>query len=153
MSQHHLPCFVIADGGQARFIQPGADEALHVWAALESPTLHQKAHDMGSDGPGRAFESATPTRHAMAPSSDPHERAEVAFADLVTERIRAEAAEGTFNEFVLVGPAPVLAEIQRRLDPRTQALVMGTVAKDLVNVPLDQLWPHLKPWAHPVRRA
>ena len=95
MSQHHLPCFVIADGGQARFIQPGADEALHVWAALESPTLHQKAHDMGSDGPGRAFESATPTRHAMAPRSDPHERAEVAFADLVTERIRAEAAEGT----------------------------------------------------------
>ena len=153
MVKHHLPCFVVADGGQARFLKPAADEALHVWAAMDSATLHQKSHDLGSDGPGRAFESASPMRHAVAPRSDPHDRAETAFAHLVAQRILAEAAEGTFDELVLIAPPHVLADIQSQFDSRTQALVIGTVGKDLVNVPVDELWPHLQPWTHPVRRA
>lgn len=153
MVQHHLQCFVVADGGQARFVKPASDNALHSWAMMESSSIHQKSHDLVSDGPGRSFESASPTRHAVAPRSDPHDRAETNFAHLVAARVCAEAAAGTFNEFILVAPAHVLADIQEKLDPKTKALVTGTLAKDLVNVPTDELWTHLKPWARAVHRA
>ena len=38
MVKHHLPCFVVADGGQARFLKPAADEALHVCLLYTSPS-------------------------------------------------------------------------------------------------------------------
>ena len=38
MSQHHNLCFVIADGGHARFVQPASDNGLHTIRAIDSAT-------------------------------------------------------------------------------------------------------------------
>src|SRR3954449_161184 len=150
MVQHRSPCFVIADGGRARFVKPAADNALHTQEALESEAAHLRSRDLASDRPGRAFESGTSARHAHTPRTDPHEKEKLRFAHLVGERIRAEAARGAFNELILVAPPPVLAELVESLDKPTEAKLVGTLAKDLVKVPDDELWPHLKAWVRPV---
>jgi protein required for attachment to host cells len=152
MVQHRTPCFVIADGGQARFVWPAADNALHTREAVESADIHKQTSDLVSDRSGRSFESASPTRHGVEPRSDPHERSKLTFARVIGEKIRAESAAGAFNELVLVAPSHVLEELRDSLDTTTAAKLTGTLAKDLVKVPDHELWPHLKQWVRPTHR-
>ncbi|MGE0417114.1 MAG: host attachment protein [Acetobacteraceae bacterium] len=153
MVQHHHLCFVIADGGQARLVMSADDNALHTVEHLESEALHKRSSDLTSDRPGRSFESASPTRHAVEPRNDPHEMEKIRFAHIVGERIKEAGATGRFNELVLVAPPNVLAEMMSMLDKPTEAKVIGTLAKDLVKVPDHELYPHLKQWVRPTHRA
>ncbi len=153
MSQHHNLCFVIADGGHARFVQPASDNGLHTIRAIDSATIHKRDHDLVSDRPGRSFESASTGRHAYAPRHDPHDQEKLRFAHLVAEKVNEEAAAELFDELVVVAPCAVLSELTDALDRSTRAKVLGTLAKDLVKVPDHALWQHLKEWVRPVHRV
>jgi protein required for attachment to host cells len=153
MPKHHKLCFVVADGGHARFIRPAADNALHTFESVDSTNLHKRDRDLVSDRPGRAFESASPTRHAYAPKHDPHEMAKERFVHSIARRINEASAADTFNELVIVAPSHLLAELNEDLDVPTRAKLLASVAKDLVNTPDHELWPHLKEWVRPVHRA
>lgn len=152
MSQHHSLLFVIADGGHARFVTPAADNALHTREAVDSSAATSQTGDMVSDRPGRSFESASPTRHALTPRTDPHTQAKLKFADLVAEKVCAASAAGAFSGLVLVAPAHILAELTASLDAATRAKLAGTLAKDLVGVPDHELQPHLAEWVPPTDR-
>jgi protein required for attachment to host cells len=152
--RHKNLCFVIADGGHARFARPAPDNALHTFEAVDSATVHKHDRDLVSDRPGRAFESgASAARHAYVPRTDPHELAKQQFAELIAERINAESAADVFHELVVVAPASILAEITAALDAPTRAKLVGSLAKDLVKTPDHELQPHLKQWVRPVHRA
>jgi protein required for attachment to host cells len=153
MPRQRKLCFVIADGGHARIVRPAADNALHTVEALDSATIHKKDHDLVSDRPGRSFESGSAARHAYEPRTDPHDMEKERFAQAVAARINADAAEDLFNELVLVAPAQMLSELTGALDQPVKAKLLGSLAKDLVNTPDHELWPHLKQWARPVQRA
>ena len=153
MVKHRDLCFVIADGGHARFVTPAGDNALHTTEAMDAPHVHSKSHDLGSDRPGRTHESATTARHAIAPRHDPHELEKVQFAHVVGEKLNQQSAAGAFNELVVVAPSHVLAAIMGMLDKATEAKVAGTLDKDLVKVPDHELYPHLKQWVRPTHRA
>jgi protein required for attachment to host cells len=153
MVQHRDPCFVIADGGHLRLVKPAEDNALHTVEAVDAATVHKKTHDLVSDRPGRSHESATVTRHAIAPRHDPHELEKIRFAHFIGEKLNEDNAAGLFNELILVAPAPILAEMRDKLDKPTEAKVTGTLAKDLTKVPDHELYPHLKQWVRPTHRA
>ena len=153
MPQHHSLCFVIADGGHARFVRPASDNALHTVEAVDSATLHKRDHDLVSDRPGRSFESGSAARHAYSPRTDPHERAKDEFTREVAGLVNQTSAADEFHELVVVAPAHVLSELTDALDARTKAKLLGSLAKDLVNTPDHELWPHLKEWVRPVHRA
>jgi protein required for attachment to host cells len=153
MVQHRSPCFVIADGGHVRFVFPAEDNALHTADASDSPHLHDKSHDLGTDKPGRTFESASVTRHAISPKHDPHDMEKQKFAHSVAKKVNDLSAAHGFNELILVAPSHVLSEIQEHLDVTTAAKLVGTLAKDLTKVPDDALYPHLKEWVRPTHRA
>jgi protein required for attachment to host cells len=153
MPQRHRLCFVIADGGRARFLRPAPNNALHTFESVESDTIHKHDRDLVSDRPGRAFESATPARHAFTPRHDPHDMAKERFALSIARRINETSAADTFNELVMVAPSQLLNEMTEELDAPTRAKLLGSLAKDLVNTPDHELWPHLKEWVKPVRRA
>jgi len=153
MPRHRKVCFVIADGGHARFVQPAADNGLHTIAAVDSVTVHKRDRDLVSDRSGRSFESASAARHAYTPRHDPHEQEKTRFTHLVANRINEEREADLFNELVVVAPPSVLTELTDALDAPTKAVLLGTLAKDLVKVPDHELWPHLKQWARPVQRA
>ncbi len=143
MPQHHKLCFVIADGGHARFVHPAGDNALHTIEAVDSTNVHKHTHDLVSDRSGPGITA----RH------DPHDMEKTRFAQMVGERVKQDSTADAFNELVLVAPAPVLHEIMEQLDPPTKAKLLGTLAKDLTKVPDHELWPHLKEWVNPTQRA
>ncbi len=153
MAKHPILSIVIADGGRARFVTPAENHALHTGETLESATVHQPTSALVSDRPGRSFESASPTRHAITARHDPHEMEKQKFAHEVGGRICAAAAAGQFDELVLVAPAPILAELEAKLDTPTRARLIGRLAKDLVGVPDHELQPHLASWVPPPHRA
>jgi len=154
MPQNRKLCFVIADGGHARFVRPATDNALHTIEAIDSVSVHKRDHDLVSDRPGRSFESGSSSmRHAYSPRQDPHEQEKVRFAHLVAARMNEESATGLFTDLVIVAPSSVLSEVTEALDLPTKAKLVGTLAKDLVKVPDHDLYAHLKEWARPVHRA
>jgi protein required for attachment to host cells len=153
MPKHRKLCFVVADGGHARFLRPAPDFALHTFEALDSSTVHKKDHDLVSDREGRSFESAGTGRSAYSPRHDPHEMAKEHFAHTVAKRLNEKSAAGTFNELVIVAPTHVLTELTEALDTTTSAKLIGSLAKDLVKTSDHDLSPHLKEWVRPVHRA
>ncbi len=153
MVQNSIPCFVIADGGRVRFVFPADDNALHTRDASDAPHLHDQSSDLGSDKPGRSFESGSVTRHAIAPKHDMHEMEKQKFAHTVARKVCDLSATNGFSELILVAPAHILSEIQDHLDMTTAAKLVGTLAKDLTKVPDDALYPHLKKWVQPTHRV
>ncbi len=153
MPVHSSRCFVVADGGHARFLRPAADHGLHTFETLESSAVHKQTSDLVSDRMGRSFESGSPTRHGYTPRTDPHELAKEKFAHGVGHRINALSAEGAFDDLVVVAPPHAMNEILDALDTVTAGKIVGRLAKDLTKVPEHDLSPHLTEWVRPVHRA
>src|ERR1700688_2986757 len=141
---------VVADGEHVRFVRPVADNALHSEAERESPAAHKQSADLGSDHPGASMHTGSSAHHALAPRHNPHALAKVKFAHAIAHQLNA--AGNTFDELVIVAPPHVLREISDALDTTTEAKVIGTLAKDLVKTPDDELWPHVRAWVRPVHR-
>lgn len=144
---------VIADGEHVRFVRPAADNALRSEATVDLPSVHRRSADLGSDHPGASVHTGSSAHHALAPRHDPHALAKEQFAHSIAQQLNAGAAGGAFDELVIVAPAHVLSEICGALDTVTEATVVGTLAKDLVKTPDDELWPHVHTWVPPVHRS
>ena len=142
----------VADGEHARFVQPDGNNALRTAEALDSVAAHQRSSDIGSDRPGRAFESATTGSHGVAPRHDPHALEKDRFARLVATRLNEAAARGAFDELVLVAPAHTLHKLRDALDAAAASKLVGMLEKDLIKTPDGELWPHVREWVSPVRR-
>ncbi len=143
---------VIADGEHVRFVQPDADNALRTVGSFDSASAHLRSHDIGSDRPGRAFESGASARHAFGERHDPHAMEMQKFVRLVGEQISAASGRGEFDELLLVAPSRALNELREALDAAAQAKLVGALEKDLVKTPDRELWPHVREWVSPARR-
>ena len=143
---------VIADGEHARFVQPDADNALRTVGSFDSASAHLRSRDIGSDRPGRTFESGASARHAVGPRHDPHAMEKEKFVRLVGEQINAASGRDEFDELLLVAPPRALGELREALDPATATKLVGALEKDLVKTPDHELWPHLREWVSPARR-
>lgn len=131
---------VVADGARARLfanehpgagLQPLADGVLEGSRALDS--------EIGTDEPGRSFESVGGHRHATEPRTSPHEAAEVAFLKTVAERMEAGLAAHAFDRAVVVAAPKALGTLRAVVSPALAAVIPDTVPKDLTRAPLDQI--------------
>ena len=146
--------FVIADGEHARFVTADGSNVLRTARSFDSVSAHLASHDIGTDRPGRAFESARPGSHGVTPRHDPHDLEKLKFAAFVADQAGIAAGENLFDRLVLVAPAHCLHAIEDALDGRTAAMLSGRLNKDLVNTPDHELWPHLREWlGAPVRAS
>lgn len=143
----------IVDGEHARFVQPDTDNVLRTVGSLDSASAHQRSRDIGTDRPGRSFESASNARHGVGERHDLQEMEKEKFIRLVAEQLSAGAAGNEFDELLLVAPPRALPELQAALDAAAQTRVIGTLAKDLVKTPDHELWPHVSEWVGPSRRG
>ena len=153
MSAHQRLLFAIADGEHARFVRPASDNALHADSAMDSFTAHRKSADLGSDHPGASYHTGSSAHHALAPRHDLHALAKEKFAHAIADQINAAAAADAFDELVIVAPPHTLNAIRQHLDAATDARIIGTLQKDLLKIPNDELWPHVRHWVRPVHRA
>ena len=142
MGKRKTSWIIVADGSQARILaNDGPGTGLSLVSAHEA--LQARAHtaELGSDRPGRSFDSATPARHAMEPRVDWQRQEKDRFIARLAENIGA--ARERFDRLVLVAPPRTMGELHRRLDEHTKSKIAGELQKDLTWVALPELAPHL----------
>ena len=136
---------LIADGARARIVlsegwSSGLRRALdHDFAASRAPT-----RTYGADKPGRTFESADGSRHALEPRVDWHQYEKHLFAVSMAKVLDQAAERGVFDRLVLVAPPKTLGALRAALKPRTRKMVIAEVGKDLTHVPVRGLAEHLR---------
>ncbi|WP_439580153.1 host attachment protein [Elioraea sp.] len=136
--------FVIADAARAEALvkrkgKPGY-ESLRSW---ENPDVHAKAHELGEDRPGRAFDSLGPHRSAMEPRETPKEAAKKDFARELVADLDAAVAAGEAQAIVLVAPPRLLGEIRAIMPASLAAAVREDHAKDYTQLPRAELFARL----------
>ena len=130
---------IIADGEHARFVKANEDNALRTVSSLDSASAHQRSCDIGTDRPGRAFESGATARHAIGPRHDLHTMEQERFVRLVGEQINAASGRGEFDGLLLVAPPRALHGLRETLDAVTRINLLGMLERDLVKTPDHEL--------------
>ena len=136
---------LIADGARARVLNylgrqsgveqlPGCD-----WLAPHAPD-----RELGSDRPGRAFDSVGKGRHAIDPHTNLHRSNKADFARQITNRLTQKLKAGAFERLVLIAPPKALGDIRNNLDQELSKCVYAQVPLDLTHVPNDEIGSYLK---------
>lgn len=134
---------VIADGARARVMQnsgPGKGVI-----AVEEMTFegdHSLSSEVMSDRLGRAFDSVGRGRHAMSPSTDPHNHLKSEFLREIADALDSRA--DAFDRLILVAPPQALGLLRKLLSPVVVRKVKSELGKDLTHVPNADLPLHLE---------
>jgi len=135
---------VVADGGQARVLGITGDRrGLAVLREMASVDAHRRTQDLVADRPGRSFESASVTRHAIAPRHDAHEAARQRFINQLAVMLIEDNRARQFDELILIIPAGLSGTLRDALDDATRARVRETLVKDLTKAPLPDILERL----------
>ena len=131
---------LIADAGRARiFANNGVGKGLTEVTDGEYENPLPKTREIGSDKPGRTFDSAGEGRHAMAPRADWHEQAKEAFAKELADWLKSAHQANAYDRLVLAAPPKTLGDLRAELDPQVAKLVSAEISKDLTHQTPDQL--------------
>jgi protein required for attachment to host cells len=136
--------FVVADAGRAEALVKRRGESgydsVRMW---ENPLAHLKAHELGEDRPGRAFESSSARRSAMEPRETPKEAAEHDFARELAAALDAAVAGGEAQRIVLIAAPRLLGDLRPLLSRAVQGAIAAEHAKDYTRLPRAELFARL----------
>ncbi|GAN81835.1 host attachment family protein [Acidocella aminolytica] len=153
MIPHHKLLIILYDGEHARFIRPNEANVLHTARTIDSKDAHHRSADLRSDRPGATFHSDSTAHHALTPRHDPHDMEKESFVRFIAEELKAVPGD-SFDRLILAAPAYALNIIKSELSADILDKMTGIISKDLLKVPDDELWEHLKPFvpaANPAR--
>ncbi len=150
MFRHPKIWIVVADGEHARIVvrQP-ASKNLTIDVELASPTAGSDSSDLGTDRPGRSYESVGGARHAIEPKHDLHDMEKQNFLRTVAQRVNEAVVANELESLLLVAPPHALKSMRDALSPAARAMVVGELAKDLTKHPILELTDHVKEWISP----
>ena len=130
---------LVADGEKALFLQnvtDGQDPYLKVvrMEAQDNPPHGEQV----SDKPGRMPDGGAHQRSSM-PEADWHLLAKDRFAAEMSDILYKLAHRNAFEKIVLVAPPRTLGTLRDKLHKEVAARVVGEVAKDMTNHPVDKI--------------
>jgi protein required for attachment to host cells len=135
---------VIANAARARVYETrGRGTGLTPVADMALDAELAPSREIGSDRPGRSFESVGSVRHAMEGSSDPNREQKRKFARRIVEAVEARLAARSFDRLVLVAPPVTMGDLRAALPPRVKAAVAAELVADLTKTPVNELPTHL----------
>ena len=135
---------LVADGARARVLEnTGPGKGISPVSGMEYSQDALRNREIMSDRPGRSFESADSTRHAMEPSSDPKRQAEADFVTGLVTMLEGKFKAGAFARLVLVAAPQALGDIRKALPKQLVDVVYGELAKDHTKTPNDEMNKHL----------
>jgi protein required for attachment to host cells len=121
------------------FERRGRGAALTVVQNMALDTELPPSRELGTDRPGRSFESVGSTRHAMESQSDPHREHKRQFAhriaDLLHERLHAKS----FDRLVVAAPAVTMGDLRAALSDQVKAVIAAELVADLTKTPVAEL--------------
>ena len=125
-------CVVVADSSRARMfslndIHKPMEEIEHLDHARGR--AHQR--ELGSDRPGRSFDSYGQGRHAMESSVSPARQEAIYFSREIAGYLASACDAHKFSQIALVAPPEFLGLLRKELDERVKHLVYREIDKDL----------------------
>jgi protein required for attachment to host cells len=110
--------FIVADGAHARVVRrnEGGEDFVTVRELTETSHTHAGPHELASGSSGQDR-----------------------FPSQIAEAVNHEVEAGHVERLALVGPARIVAAINRHLTHRAQSLLARTLAKDLSKTPDHEL--------------
>lgn len=134
---------LVCDGQKALLLQNAGDaEQLDLRAVESLSEPHPKTSELGTDAPGRSFQSHETGRSSVE-ATDLHTQEEAAFLRRITQQIDAVVSEHKVKHIVLVAPPRALGLIRASLTPAARALILAEVHKDLTHLPIGTIEEHL----------
>jgi len=143
---HKNQWILVADGGRAHVIAVNTNEGeRHLETVHEMIADNRSSSEIASDKPGRGFANpgGNQQRHAMPPSTEPHEHAQVEFVDDVISYLTNKRNDGKFDNLIVVAPPKIMGEIRQKMSKPVKQALDGEITKDLTKLPLNDLPEHL----------
>jgi protein required for attachment to host cells len=136
---------LVADGGRARILATprAAGDGNYVQLAAYDNSEALEAQP-STDRPGRSFESANTTRHAVAEYSELNKQPKLEFADYLADIVNQGAQNDDFSRLMLVAPPTLLGRLREALSDQARDRLVGSLDKDLTHVGLADLPKHLE---------
>jgi protein required for attachment to host cells len=98
---------------------------------LPHPEGRLQDKEIGTDRPGRSFDSHGKGRHAMSTPQRPTEHEAQEFARHLAQVLEEARVHNRYSKLVLVAEPRFLGELRSLLSPQTSALVSATRSRDL----------------------
>ena len=135
---------LVADGARARILENlGPGKGVSEVSGMEFAQDALRNREIMADRPGRSFESANQSRHAMEPPTDPKQMAETAFVTGLVEMLDEKFKAGAFDRLVLVAAPHALGDIRKAMPKGLAQVVYAELDKDLTKVPNSEIDKHL----------
>jgi protein required for attachment to host cells len=130
---------LVADGQRGRIYASEAPGAGLVAVGEELSHELPPSREMGTDKPGRSFDSLGGQRHALAPRADWHDQAKEQFARDLAKRLDEAALRGEYDRLVLVAPPAALGELRAAIGTAASERVVAELGKDLTHLAIHEL--------------
>jgi protein required for attachment to host cells len=134
---------LICDGRKALLTENAGDAAapnLQVRESFEHPDI--ATHELGSDKPGRVFQSRNAGRSAAEPT-DFHRLAEEDFLKKIAGTLDKSVSEHRIKDIILVAPPRAIGILRGALSPAVRKVVRHEIEKDYVRAPIYEVEQHL----------
>ena len=134
---------VVCDGGQALVLENVGEAKFLNLKTIE--VLEQKdlpTHELGTDAPGRAFNSVGNLRSSVG-QTDWHDEAERQFLTQLAHRLDAAVAAGKTKSMIIVAPPRALGVLRPAYSHTLKDAVRAEVDKDFVKMPVHEIEKHL----------
>ena len=134
---------IVCDGKKALVLENAGDEKflnLKTREVYEQPDL--KTRELGTDAPGRTFNSVGAGRSALEPT-DWHAQEEDRFLCKLAERLDAAVNAGQAQALILIAPPRALGVLRQTYSHGLRAAIRVEIDKDFVKLPLHEIEKHL----------
>jgi protein required for attachment to host cells len=136
---------IIADGARAHIVcNDGIGKGVTPVLDRDLKSAWVPTRALGTDRPGRTFESADSSRHAMEPRVDWHRFEKHQFVEKMAKLVNKAASRRTYDRLVLVAPPEILGVLRAALSEPAKKRVVAELAKDLTSVPVREIPERLR---------
>jgi protein required for attachment to host cells len=134
---------VVCDGAKALVLENAGTRKT---PNLKTKEVYQqddlKTRELGTDKPGRAFNSASGGRSAME-QTDWHDQEEQKFLGRLAARLDKAVLGGETPSLIVVAPPRAIGVLRRAYSSHVRQAIRAEVEKDYVKLPLDEITRHL----------
>jgi protein required for attachment to host cells len=130
---------VVCDGAKALVLENVGDRKFPNLRTRETRQQEAAAtHEIGSDAPGRAFQSVGTMRSAVE-QTDWHRQNEDRFLSTLAQDLDRAATKGEFKSLLLVAPPRALGVLRKHYTPRLREVLRAEVERDYVKLPVAEI--------------
>lgn len=134
---------VVADGSKGMFyLNEGIKKGVNLLEEYSQEVHYNR--DIYVDKPGRTFESADGTRHALVPRADFHQQEKLNFAKHLSSKVNTKVENQEVDRVIIVAPPKILHELRENLNCAAKKNLVGELNKDLTKIKPEELPKHLK---------